>query len=527
LRVLIIVTALFLIWSTARLEPWSRTTEHVDASESQIPWTEVNPIGVNTFLAREVEPWKREQTLDMASAAGVGWIKEHFAWRAIETAPDSYWDSVFQQDAWAKYDAIVDSADRHNLRVVARIDLAPQWARPIGSEHTAPPTNYSDFADFIAEFVRHYDGRVQFIQIWNEPNLAAEWGGQIDPEGYAHLLQVAASAARAVDPNIVILSAPLAMTTENSDRAMDDLSYWQALYDAGAAGYFDIMSANAYGLDQPFDAAPDPNTLNIRRIELLREIAVRNGDGGKAIWLNEFGWNASPEDFDPEALIWSRVSEANQAQWTAKGIEYLRSEHEWFGVANIWYFRQVGDIPIDRSDYYFRAVDVEFTPRPLYVALRDLGNDIRFGSPGIYNDLSPAVRSGGDWKVIKDVDSINGEYISGMPGSTLTIQIDGNEAIALLAAGQRSTELLVVDENEAEHRVNIVDGLRAVQLQSWSVDQAPQKRSLRIEVVGSQPLLLDGLEVRERRSARTLLAGGAALLAVLAGIVLIRRGLPA
>ncbi len=123
----------------------------------------------------------------MASDAGVGWIKEHFAWRAIETAPDTYWDSVFQQDAWAKYDAIVDSAERHDLRIIARIDLAPPWARPIGSEHTAPPTNNADFADFIAEFVRHYEGRVQFIQIWNEPNLAAEWGGQIDPEGYAEL----------------------------------------------------------------------------------------------------------------------------------------------------------------------------------------------------------------------------------------------------------------------------------------------------------------------------------------------------
>ncbi len=51
---------------------------------------------------------------------------------------------------------------------------------------------------------------------------------------------------------------------------------------------------------------------------LLREIAVRNGDSEKPIWLNEYGWNASPEDFDPEALIWSRVSEADQAQWTAK-----------------------------------------------------------------------------------------------------------------------------------------------------------------------------------------------------------------
>ena len=49
-----------------------------------VPNTDVNPYGANFFLAREVEPWKRERTLEMAREAGLGWAKQQFPWAEIE-----------------------------------------------------------------------------------------------------------------------------------------------------------------------------------------------------------------------------------------------------------------------------------------------------------------------------------------------------------------------------------------------------------------------------------------------------------
>ncbi len=46
--------------------------------------TDVNPYGANFFLAREVEPWKRERTVEMAQEASLGWAKQQFAWAEIE-----------------------------------------------------------------------------------------------------------------------------------------------------------------------------------------------------------------------------------------------------------------------------------------------------------------------------------------------------------------------------------------------------------------------------------------------------------
>ena len=58
-----------------------------------------------------------------------------------------------------------------------------------------------------------------------------------------------------------------------------ELIYWDELYNAGAKDTFDILSANAYGLDQAPDAAPSKDVLNFRRVELLHDIMVEHGDG--------------------------------------------------------------------------------------------------------------------------------------------------------------------------------------------------------------------------------------------------------
>jgi polysaccharide biosynthesis protein PslG len=120
----------------------------------------------------------------------------------------------------------VDLAEGYGVRIIARLDHTPAWARPPGSTPGTPPSDPNDYAKFVAEFVRHYRGRVQYVQIWNEPNLAVEWGGQIDPDGYFRLLQAAYARAKEVDPNVVILSAPMAMTNEHSDHAIPEFDYW-------------------------------------------------------------------------------------------------------------------------------------------------------------------------------------------------------------------------------------------------------------------------------------------------------------
>jgi polysaccharide biosynthesis protein PslG len=332
-----------------------------------IPDTEINPYGTNTFLDKEVEYWKKERTMQMINQAGIKWIKQIFGWNEIEFKKGYFNDDKNKKSGWQKYDEIVDLAAKYDIQIVARIDQTPAWANPVGGVPGGHPANFQDYADFLKAFVEHYKGKVKYITVWNEPNLEREWEPtkKVNPAQYVEMLKVAYKAIKDTDPTVKVMAAPLAITLEK-DINLDELTYLDEMYQAGAKDYFDIMPANAYGLEFPPEAAPDPKVLNYRRVELLHEIMVKNGDTNKAVWFNEYGWNASPASIPADKLTWRRVTEQQQADYTVQGIDYARKNWPWAGVIFTWFFRQVGDIPDTSSEQYFQMVTKDFVPKPVY-----------------------------------------------------------------------------------------------------------------------------------------------------------------
>lgn len=306
----------------------------------------------------------------MAYDAGIRWAKQQFPWEEIEPARGQF--------DWNKFDEIVATYERHGLQIIARLDRPPPWTRADNSIEQAPPDNFQDYGNFVAAFVQHYRGRIHYLQIWNEPNIFPEWGNRpVDPAEYVALLKLAYTRAKQVDPGIHILSAPMALTLGQPHPqpgkwiSMSDLQFWEEMYRAGAKDYFDILSANGFGFDSPPESPPSPDVLNFQRVALERAIMEEHGDPQKAVWLDEYGWNAAPAGMSPDQLVWGRVSEAEQADFTVRGLDFALKNWKWLGVVNIWYFRQVGDIPPTRADYFFRMVDPDFTPRELYLRVRD------------------------------------------------------------------------------------------------------------------------------------------------------------
>ncbi len=391
--------------------------------------TDVNPYGANFFLEREVEAWKRERTVQMAREAGIGWARQEFIWAEIEPQP-----GVFD---WTKYDEIVDLFRRNNIQVIARLDRPPQWARSraSGTGSSGPPDDFEAYGRFVQEFVRHFRDRVYYLQIWNEPNLGREWNdAPIDPAAYTRLLRIAYERAKAEDPNVRILSAPLAITlgeafTSGSSqyRNMNDLQFLEEMYEAGAGDYFDILSANAFGLGGAPEDPPNPGKLNFQRVVLERAVMEKFGDAHKPVWILEYGWNAAPETIPDSRLIWGRVTEEQQAQYTVRGVELARENWDWVGVISIWYFRQVGDIPSNNPESFFRMVGVDFTPRPVYFAVSGATVSQRVAGPGDYQETNPAVTFHGDWH-LRANDAASGEqFMTTADGGTAQIRFYGEE----------------------------------------------------------------------------------------------------
>ncbi|MBI4301940.1 MAG: cellulase family glycosylhydrolase [Chloroflexi bacterium] len=417
-------------------DPITKPATSTNIIANPIPDTDVNPLGANFFLDREVELWKKEQTLKMAQEAGIGWVKVLFSWDSIEPRKGYFWDDRYKKSTWEKYDEMVELAEKYGMKIIARLDRPPDWTRQDNSFKTSPPDDFYDYADFVYAVVSRYKGRIQHYQIWNEPNIWPEWGNRpVDPKGYVELLKIAYQRAKLADPNALVLSAPLAQTLEKSPSNLNELDYLEAMYQAGAKDYFDILLANAYGFSLPPNDPPDPDRLNFARITLLREVMVRNGDTNKAVWINEFGWNAAPSDFPQDKLYWGRVSEKQQAEYTIEGINMARL-WGWVGVINIWYFRQVGDIsPWERADYYFRIVDIDFTPRLVYYKLRELANAWRVAPPGYHEETAPAVVSKGRWMSLLSPQASGGTAIaSETAGDNLTLVFQGTD-VELLGLG--------------------------------------------------------------------------------------------
>jgi len=392
-----------------------------------IPDTDVNPYGANFFLDREVEDWKRDRTVRMAREAGIVWAKQQFSWEEIEKRKNEY--------DWIKADQIVATFEKYGMQIIARLDRPPPWTHRDKSIAQSPPDNFNDYGDFVESFVKRYKGRVRFIQIWNEPNIFPEWGNRpVDSAGYAALLEIAYRRAKAADPNVRVLSAPLAITlgegwAPNSPywRHMNDLDYLEELYKLGWKNHFDILSAPAFGLQSTPDDPPDPAQLNFQRVVLARQIMEKYGDANKAVWINEYGWNAAPPDFSKEQLLWGRVPEQQQAEYTLRGIQQARANWSWVGVFNIWYFRQVGDIPPDRADYYFRMVDVDFTPRLVYQRLKEVATFPQVAQPGLHQETNIAVNFSGNWQALLNPRASAGSMLfTRQPGARMSVKFWGD-----------------------------------------------------------------------------------------------------
>ena len=217
-------------------------------------------------------------------------------------------------------------------------DLPPDAASANDSPwRLAPPADPETYARFAAAFARRYQDTIRYYQIWDEPNIAPHWGNRlIDPVGYARLLQEAARAVRAADPDAVILAAALAPTQDRGHTAIDEGFFLQRLYAAGAAPYFDAVLVQPFGFGTgPQDTRSRVDALNFHRAAWIRKVMVAAGDSQTPVWAVRFGWNRLPQD------QWKTVSEPDQLRFTAEAIQYAKDNWPWLAALG-W--------PIDRPD---------------------------------------------------------------------------------------------------------------------------------------------------------------------------------
>lgn len=166
-------------------------------------------------------------------------------WRALEPSKGTFY--------WDRFDDIMTRLTARGLSVLYTLGQPPVWAT--GGEadptHTNspryngnPPTNITDWTDYVGAVATRYAGKIAAYEIWNEFDLANFWTG--DEDKMVELGIAASTTIRAIDPTATIVSpsvsnARVAGTPERLARVAQRLS-----------GYIDAVAVHTYNSRTPY-----------------------------------------------------------------------------------------------------------------------------------------------------------------------------------------------------------------------------------------------------------------------------------
>jgi hypothetical protein len=318
---------------------------------------------------------------------GFNWFKQQIEWKRFESAGPGQID-------WGAMDEIVNAAGSRGVSVLFSIVKAPAWARESGFDGSVegPPVDPQTYANFVGAVAGRYCGQsLKAIEVWNEQNLHYEWGNKpLNAQEYVNLLAPAFNSIKAACPSMQVISGALTPAGNNAPYAMDDFTYLEEMFKAGANNYLDGVGAHPSGYNVPpsvtwegaceaiqktgnsFNGACDSphHSWSFRStMEGYRNIANVYGGGNKLIWPTEFGWAAGGA-MNPNYRYADDNDFAEQAQWTVEAYQMMKG-WGWVGPAFLWNlnFRVIAN---GTELAQWGIVDPSWAPLPAYTALAQM-----------------------------------------------------------------------------------------------------------------------------------------------------------
>jgi O-antigen ligase len=420
-----------------------------------------NDYGVTVDLT-QYTPNQLTNTLTNLQQTGLTWLRVPIRWADIEPKRGQF--------DWHALDAALAQTD--DFRLIAMLHTAPAWAVSADAPPTTPPTELSDFGAFARAIAARYGHQIDYYQIWHEPNLSINWGNAfVDPAAYANLLREATLNIRATDATAYILTAALAPTLENGPLNLNEPAYLDQLYQAQAHRYFDIAAVQPYGFEADPAAPPQPDALNFRRTELLRDVMLRHGDAATPLWATAFGWNSLPANWAGQPSPWKSDSPQIQGDRTAAAITLARRDWPWLGpmLAIRW---DGASLSVDDPARGFALTEIP----PVLAALKNAATAGAVAAPGQYPAGHPTARYSEGWRLAQsqadaprhaprtltipfEGTRLNLQVNRGPFRGYLWVTVDGQPANALPQDGQGHSYVVLYDPLRGQESVTLAQYL--------------------------------------------------------------------
>ena len=190
-----------------------------------------------------------------------------------------------------KWQAFMDQAKTLHLIPIIRLATqgdyfnTTQWSQPTEAD-------VLDFANFLNSL--NWPTKNRYIIVFNEVNRADEWGGTVDPGGYAQLLSYSVTTFKSDSSDFFILSAGMDNAAVNDKTDMNEYDYFSAMNDAvpGIFGQIDGIASHSYpnpGFSMPSSFL---NTKTIDTFYYEKKYLENLGSKTLPVFITETGWDS-------------------------------------------------------------------------------------------------------------------------------------------------------------------------------------------------------------------------------------------
>ena len=310
-----------------------------------------NPVGVMDFLAWDhakfqyhYTPEGVEKSAALMQEAGIGFVRFDFLWEDLEPKPGQF--------DFAKYDRLIDTLLRHDVRAQVLLSYNPLWS---GRRWNDPPDLVA-YCRFARAVVDHFKDRVRHWEIWHEPDNPDFWQPQDNMQSYVKLIKSAYPVIKAVDPMSVVHLGGMSRSLPMSLKMV---------YHEGGKDFFDVVNIH------PFANPLTPRALDAvgHMHKFIYRVMEEYDDSQKPIWFTEIGCPGMQNpQASPNWWLGANPNEQTQAEWIST---VYREVLQWKNVKKVFwcFFRDTVNHFASGSDYD-GLLRHDFSKKPSFEALQ-------------------------------------------------------------------------------------------------------------------------------------------------------------
>jgi len=280
-----------------------------------------------------------KKVIDLVKSAGISQVRDEMYWSNLErekgkiVIPENYKKNIaYSLSKGIETLLILDYGN----------DFYDKGFAPASDEAIKAFTNY------CKEVVTEFKGKIKYYEIWNEPNTDGFWRPQKDPKAYTRLLKASYKAIKEVNPDTYVLGVCTAGIDEN---------FIKEVFDEGGYDYMDGLSLHPYCAPRSPEEAQ-----SYEKIENIYTLMSHYGEP-KNIWITEVGWPTNHP---------GGVSKEYQADMLSR--TYILGQTLPFLKTTFWYWFGPDGPDREWSEDNFGILNPDYSPKPAYIALKNLTN---------------------------------------------------------------------------------------------------------------------------------------------------------